>query len=216
MRELPLKKESASILAEYGLSNISLDVCKHMLFSSGETVIQQGNMISRLCIVIKGQAKTCRDTPGGKNLILCYYLSDGLIGEIELMAGMEKAITTVIAISDLECVTIDYNVCARELKTNQLFLHKLAVILANKLVASSDNFASSALCTGEQRLCSYILQASPQNIFRAVLSDVSCSIGISYRHMFRLLGQLCAEGILEKQECGYNILKREELILRAN
>ncbi len=62
----------------------------------------------------------------------------------------------------------------------------------------------------------YILQNSHRSLFRDTLTDVSCSVGMSYRHMFRLLGQLCEEGILEKRESGYCIMKKEELARRSH
>lgn len=216
MKRLPLKKEHAACLAEYGLKKMPLDACCCLRFSAGEEVLREGQPIGWLSIIVDGNAKVCRTAPNGKSLILCYNISRGLIGEVELMTGQVNATCSVKAVTDLEFIAVSYQNCLAELKTNVVFLNRLGTELAEKLTRSSDNFTSNALCTGEQRLCAYILQNSHRGFFRDTLTDVSCSVGMSYRHMFRLLGQLCEEGVLEKRESGYFISDRKGLERRSH
>ncbi|MFR3758601.1 MAG: cyclic nucleotide-binding domain-containing protein, partial [Hungatella sp.] len=176
-----MRKEHAARLAEYGLQNIPLNACCCLRFSAGEEVLHEGQPISWLSIVVDGNAKVCRTAPNGKSLILCYNISRGLIGEVELMARQFNATCSVKAVTDFECIAVSYQNCLAELKTNLVFLNKLGTELAEKLTTSSDNFTSTALCTGEQRLCAYILQNSHRGLFRDTLTDVSCSVGMSYR-----------------------------------
>ncbi len=216
MKKLSLKKEHMVKLAEYGLKNIPLEACSCMRFSSGEEVLREGIPIFWLAIIVDGRAKVCRTAPNGKSLILCYNISCGMIGEVELMTRQELAASSIIAITDFECIAINYENCITELKTNITFLNKLGIELAEKLYKSADSFTSSSLYTGEQRLCTYILQTSHRNLFSDILTDVSCSVGLSYRHMFRLLGQLCEDKVLDKRDSGYYILNRRELIRRSH
>lgn len=216
MKKFPLKKTHIDKLAEYGLQNIPFDACFYLHFSPGEEVLRESLPISWLYIVTDGRAKVCRTDPNGKSLILCYYISDGMIGEVELMTKQEFCTSTVMAITDFECIAINYQNCMEELKTNTFFLNKIGIALARKLSRSSDSFTSSALCTGEQRLCSYILQTSHHNLFNDILADVSCSVGLSYRHLFRLLARLCEHRILDKRKSGYYIIDREELERRSH
>ena len=215
MKRLPLKKEHTACLAEYGLQNVPISACCCLRFAAGEDVLREGHPIGWIAIVVEGNAKVCRTAPNGKSLILCYNISHGLIGEIELMTRQVNATSSVKAVTELECVAVSYQNCLAELKTNLVFLNKLGTELAEKLTASSDNFTSTALCTGEQRLCAYVIQNSHRGLFCDTLTDVSCSVGMSYRHMFRLLGKLCEEGILEKRESGYYIVDQEELARRS-
>ena len=216
LKKFPLKKTHIAKLAEYGLQNIPLDTCFLLHFSSGEEVIRDNSPISWLYIITDGRAKVCRTDPNGKSLILCYYVSEGMIGEVELMTNQGFSTSAIMAITDFECIAINYENCKEELKTNIFFLNKIGIDLAGKLSRSSDSFTSSALCTGEQRLCSYILQTSHHNLFNDILADVSCSVGLSYRHLFRLLARLCKDGILDKRKSGYYIFNREELVRRSN
>ena len=149
LKRLPLRKEHAARLAEYGLQNIPLNACCCLRFSAGEEVLHEGQPISWLSIVVDGNAKVCRTAPNGKSLILCYNISRGLIGEVELMARQFNATCSVKAVTDFECIAVSYQNCLAELKTNLVFLNKLGTELAEKLTTSSDNFTSTALCTGD-------------------------------------------------------------------
>lgn len=215
MKEVLLKQESLAKLEEYGIQNIPKEYISCVLYDAGEKIIEEEQLITRLAVVIEGRAKICRTTPDGKNMILCYYLSEGTIGEIELFTGRKKAHSTVIAITDVKCICIDFQICRDELQKNIVFLNKLSNMLAHKVTDSSENYVASALCTGEQRLCSYILNNSHNHIFSEILTDAACSIGISYRHLFRLLERLCKENVLEKRINGYFVREKGELRRRS-
>ena len=215
MKRISLTEMHKQKLAEYGLQGISIDACECRRYEPGEMIYREFENISWIGLVMEGYSKVCRTAENGKTLILCYYITNGVIGDIELMSGKTTALASLTAISYFECVTVRFQACLSEMKTNLDFLNKLATGLAGKLVETSGNFISAALCSGEQRLCSYILQTSYCDVFRDILTDVSCSIGLSYRHVTRLLKQLCDEGILEKRATGYYIAKRDLLLRRA-
>lgn len=214
MQKKPLSNDHISELIRYGIHNVPADTCC-LYFKSGETIHQEGLNIQFFCIVISGQAKVCLTALSGKSLVLCYYVSDGVIGDVELVTESYAATTTIVAVTDFECIAIPYHRNAAILKRNITFMNQIGIELAKKLILSSSNFSSSALCSGEERLCSYILQSSPNDIFHDILTDVACSVGMSYRHLFRILNGLCIDGILEKRESGYRIIDREKLIQKS-
>ena len=211
MEKIAATKRHLEKLKRYGLENIEPGSINCYLFSSGEFIVRQEDEIEGLRVITKGKAKACRTSPNGKNLIFCYYVQDGIIGEIELITGIVKTENNIIAVGEVECLIIDDRVIKEELKTNIKFLTSIGEELSKKMLKVADNFVSSALLGGEQRLCSYILQNSTDNYFYDNLTDVSYSISMSYRHMFRLLKQLCKEKILKKEKGGYTILDKKQL-----
>ena len=211
MEKIAATKRHLEKLKRYGLENIEPGSINCYLFSSGEFIVRQEDEIEGLRVITKGKAKACRTSPNGKNLIFCYYVQDGIIGEIELITGVVKTENNIIAVGEVECLIIDDRVIKEELKTIIKFLTSIGVELSKKMLKVADNFVSSALLGGEQRLCSYILQNSTDNYFYDNLTDVSYSISMSYRHMFRLLKQLCKEKILKKEKRGYTILDKKQL-----
>ena len=215
MKQLPMSDKHREKLLEYGLGDMYPESCCTVSYKAGGILLREGMPLTWLGIIVCGKAKICSTAPNGRNLVLCYYISEGIIGDLELMTGLKTATTTIAAITDFECITISLSIHSAALKSNTAFLNKVGNELALKLLRSSASFVSSSLYSGEERLCAYILQTSHNNMFSDILSDVSCSVGMSYRHMFRLLNQLCAQGILEKHGYGYLILDRDALIRRS-
>lgn len=199
----------------YGLENIPRDCFRHFYFEAGEDIVREREQLSWILFTISGTAKVCRMSANGKHLILCYYISEGILGEIELLMERKTAATTVRAISPFEALAVSYERCAAELKTNTVFLNKIGRTTAEKLLDSDENFMLSALCTGEQRLCTYILRNSHAGRFCDMLADVSSTIGVSYRHLGRMLRQLCADGVLERRTDGYFVKNYKALFDRS-
>lgn len=61
------------------------------------------------------------------------------------------------------------------------------------------------------RIRSYIIGAEERGVFRDIMTDTAASVGTSYRHLYRMMGELCTEGILEKRPSGYRILDYRRL-----
>lgn len=211
MKRSRLKEVHVQKLSEYGLSTDSLLGCTCLEYEAGETILQEGMPISSLFVIVSGKAKVCAAAPNGKKLVLCYYVSQGILGDVELMTDRKRADSSIIALTKLECVSVPYSKNTAELKSNVRFLNRAAAEISEKLIQSSANLVSSALYTGEERLCTYILQSAHKDIFNDTLTDVAASVGMSYRHMFRILNRLCEEKILEKKKSGYHITDRERL-----
>ena len=92
----------------------------------------------------------------------------------------------------------------------------LAKGLSENLINSSHNYTSNALYSGEQRLSTYILQGAYKNYFFDNLTDVAATIGISYRHLLRLLNKLCDDGILQREKRKFKIIDEDQLKERSS
>ena len=211
MKRSQMENSHKAILTKYGLQNIPTNECQCLIFEPGETIVQMGLRITHLYLAVNGRAKAFRLSDNGKRLIVCQYISNGMIGEIELLTGKREAMTTVTAISGFSCVAISSDRCLKELKSNLDFSNMLGYVLAEKLMGSANNYVLSALYTGEQRLCSYILQNANASVFRETLTEVAASVGMSYRHMLRIFSDLCDRRILQKKERGFFILNKTAL-----
>lgn len=207
--------EEREVLLTYGLEERGLVNCRVHIYESGEYVLRQGSPIESFFVVIKGTAKVCVNAENGKSLVLCSYVSEGILGDIELMLDEETASTTVIAASRLSCIAIPIPTNAGVLKNNIQLMNYIGRELSRKLLRSSDAHAASALLSSEARLCSYILATEYKGVFREYLTDAAQSVGISYRHVFRIINKLCRETVLEKTEAGFRIADMEELRKRC-
>lgn len=216
MREIfDLAETDKSVMQRYGLASEKLKGCSVCTYSFGEKIISEGEASGKLFIVTMGKAKTGITAPNGRNLILCFYLSDGLIGELEMFCNAETDTTSVTAVGPVRCIVIPIADNFEYLDNNLAFTKIAASELAKKLLRSSNSVVESTLYSAETRLCRYILAASDGGYFRDVMTDVAYSTGISYRHLYRMMGVLCKEGILEKTNAGYRIVDAKRLERRA-
>lgn len=215
MQKEPLEEEHIRRLASYFITDMDLRDSVVLRFRPGETILREGMPMKYLLFVISGKAKVCSATANGKDLLLCYYISEGIIGDIELMTDMHIASTTVNAITEFLCIGLPYTEYSDALKANLSFVNRVGRELSIKLLRNSKNSVITALHSGEERLCAYILLTAQESVFSETLTDAARSIGVSYRHMLRILSRLCSEGIMLKEIDGYRIVDRTELIRRA-
>ena len=213
--ETDLEKHHLDLLDKYGLLDHQY-VCTVRKFSSGETIFAQGVEYKYIMIVVSGKAKVCTSAPSGKDLVLAYYLSSGLIGDVELMSDTTYATASVITLSAFECIIVPFQDNQDSMFQNLTFMTTLAKGLSENLISSSYNYTSNALYSGEQRLCTYILQGAYKNYFFDNLTDVAATIGISYRHLLRLLNKLCDDAILKREKRRFQILDKEQLVKRSS
>lgn len=206
-----LEKRDLMILQQYGLDKNKLYNCSIRTYYFSERVITEGIRCENLIIVTDGKAKVGTMTPNGKNLILCFYISSGILGDLELMIDSGLGSSTVTALNDLRCICIPVGENKQYLLNNLQFIRIVCKELAEKLQKDVDTTVIHTLYSGQTRLCRYILEASHDRWFRDIMSDVAYSIGISYRHLYRMIGKLCDDGILEKTDKGYYIKDINEL-----
>lgn len=191
-----LKEMDRIVMKRYGIEPGKLTGCSVCTYSFGEKVISEGEKSGKLFIITQGKAKVGITAPNGKDLVLCFYLSDGLVGELEMFCKTETNTTSVTAMGTLHCISIPIACNFEYLDNNLPFVKAAASELAKKLLRSSNNVVENTLYTAEIRLCQYILATSDNGYFRDIMTDVAYSIGTSYRHLFHMMGVLCKEGIL--------------------
>lgn len=201
-----LEEMDKMAMRRYGLAPEKLTGCSVCTYSFEEKIISEGKSSGKLFIVTQGKARVGITAPNGKDLVLCFYLSDGLIGELEMFCGSKTDTTSVTAAGTLRCISIPVADNFEYLDNNLAFTKIAATELAKKLLRSSNSVAESTLYAAKTRLCRYILASSDGSYFRDIMTDVAHSIGTSYRHLYRMMGVLCKEGILEKTDTGYRII----------
>lgn len=199
-------------LRPYG---IPLEVCRPVRFLAGDVVARQGFLGEHLYLIVKGSAYVRFYTADGKFLAMRHSTaaSSGFIGDLELALGVREFQNTVTAETDMLCLAIPYRTLEVLFLTDVRFSNKIAQIMATRDLESLKSRAA-ALGTGEQRLCAYLLEESSGGVFREPLTHTAAVLGISYRHLLRILSLLQEDGLLKKGPDGYHILKREALAAR--
>lgn len=215
MQKQKLPPQYYGKLAEYGLGELDLSSAQLLRYERCEWFLREGSEVEYLLFVLSGKAKVCMSEAGGRSLLLCYYVSDGVMGDVELFMGRREAISSVQAVSQFVCIGLPLKIYASQLLANLPFVLRLGQGLANKLYASVENTTQIILSPFEARLSAYLLQGAQNGLFSERLLDVSDQLGVSYRHLLRSLRTLSEAGILERRREGYLILNEGELRKKA-
>lgn len=198
-------------LQSYGITIADKDEIELLRYKPGEEILRQGFPMEYLLFVISGRAKVYGSATNGRDLLLSYYVGEGIMGDIELMMEEYSATTTAIALTELICIALPFSIWANRLRSNIVFLNCVGQELANKLIQCSNKGVTTALHVGEERLCTYILQTAINGLLDEKLTNVASGLGMSYRHMLRMLKRLCDENILKKEEKGYRVVDKKGL-----
>jgi CRP/FNR family transcriptional regulator, putaive post-exponential-phase nitrogen-starvation regulator len=200
-----LKPEHKTVLAEYGLSDLSVDGLSLLQYKKNEYMLRQGYACDFVLFVLSGRMKVFITSPNGKTLLFCFYSTRGILGEAEFATGAGLAAMSVQTITDATCIGIPRDRYEAVLKQNITFMNAVSDALAHKLFRCTRNSAVTILYSLESRLCAYIAMTNDKGCFSEKLTEVSEILGTSYRHLLRTLDSLCAQGILQKGVKCYHI-----------
>lgn len=170
-------------------------------FEKGELICNIDDEMDRLYFVVKGKVKVYTITPEGKKLILRFINPLAIVGDIELIQN-SKAHNVVEACSDVVAISISNTVIRNKLLHDPIFMKFLLENIANTLKISTRFTALNLLYP----VASYLLSISTDsngNMYKGDLDATSVTsiadfIGVSYRHVIRVLQKFYNEKLIEK------------------
>lgn len=215
MKVYPFIKSEVKNYKKFGLENIDMSKADVVVFEQNEFLFHEGDKMKYIMFIISGRAKVSLSISNGKQMLLDYFITDGVIGDLELFMGSNSAYTTMQAITEVECLGLPFDKYFEKLKSDIVFLNWAGRELAVKMIKSDINGVTTILKTLEPRLCAYILNSAHNGVFRETMTDVAELLGTSYRHLLRTLKKLCSENLILKQKTGYIIINEKEMKRRA-
>ena len=185
-----------------------------MKFDKYEYLSREEEDLEYLLFFIQGKAKVFKTLPNGRSLLLAFYNSIRVIGDIEIVKN-QSATSTIQALSTCYCLAIPMKKARLELTNDRKFLKFTCESLAEKLAAVSMNSSINLLYPLENRLASYINEFltndEDSNIyidFDENLVNIAELLGSSYRHLLRTLNTLSKKGVLEKEDGKYKVINK--------
>ncbi|PFE55815.1 hypothetical protein CN318_11130 [Bacillus cereus] len=186
-------------------SGISTDNFQVNHFEKGKLICDKDDEIHRLYFIDKGKVKVYTITPEGKKLILRFINPLAIVGDIELIQN-SKVHNVVEACSDVVAISITNTVIRNKLLHDPICMNFLLENIANTLKISTRFTALNLLYPVEVRVASYLLSISTDsngNMYKEDLDSTSVSsiadfIGVSYRHVIRVLQKFYSEKLIEK------------------
>ena len=178
-------------------------------FSPGENVLFQGEKSDYLYFLYKGKCQVSATMENGRTAIINTLVSPGLIGEIELIRNDSPF--SVDALTECTCMAIDISQCRNMLLNDVSFLYHLCSSLVDKERKTAIVLAHHISFPLEYRLAKFILDNSNGDVFRIKKTVISESLGVSYRHLEKVMKKFVDEGTVRKEKLTYYIVRRDVL-----
>ncbi|MCU5100644.1 cyclic nucleotide-binding domain-containing protein [Bacillus cereus] len=202
-------EDRSGLITHYLRTNKTLEIFSEIdtvyfqlnYFEKGELICNIDDEMDRLYFVVKGKVKVYTITSEGKKLILRFINPLAIVGDIELIQN-SKAHNVVEAIA----ISISNTVIRNKLLHDPIFMKFLLENIANTLKISTRFTALNLLYPVEVRVASYLLSISTDsngNMYKGDLDTTSVTsiadfIGVSYRHVIRVLQRFYNDKLIEK------------------
>ncbi len=189
------KNQLLHIFPESALSYLRLKS-----YAKGSYLCHAGSDLQSIYMVMDGKGKVISVSENGEQAIISYLYCYDLVGDIEYFSEC-PALHSVMADTQLVILVIPASTFKQYLKDWAPFLTCMCNSMAKKLYSSSLAKANHLLETTETQLLQYLAELSKAQNSRVIsLNRVEAGqqLGISVRHLRRLLGQLEDAGEVER------------------
>jgi CRP-like cAMP-binding protein len=181
-----------------------------MLYKKGEHIYSYGDSLNYISFFISGRAKVYSLLSNGKHYLHTFYNHFEIIGDVEFVNNLPIK-TNVQAITDVYCLVLPLSICHDRLYEDCKFLRAACSHLSNKLDVTGQFNSHNLLYPLEERLASYVMNISENNVFCENLTLLAELLGTSYRHLLRTLKSFCDKGYLKKENGVYKIIAPNQL-----
>lgn len=175
-------------------------------YQKGEFLCRQGEPMSHFHLLVSGKAQVIPSSEDGRIVLLTNLVPIDMLGDIELLSHCD-ALHDVCAASDLVTLAIPKKVFSELMRSNLPFVQLVCQLLADKIYKGSMQQSSSLLYPLPCRLSRYLLneaQTANSLTIEIHMYTLAQELGISDRHLRRILNDFKQEGILIKN--GHNIV----------
>ena len=211
VRQLAREHGLDQVLDEPALAELRL-----LEAAKGEMICTKGERPERLYFLVQGKLKIYTTLPNGKSLLLRFSTPLALVGDLELVNGKE-AMNTVESVSKSLLLGISYRALQNTYAENPKFLHFMLSQVTHKLYTFSNLSSLNMLYPVESRFASYLLstmgqdESSSEEIQTSKLTELADMLGTSYRHLNRVVQDLCNRDIIRKVQRKLVICDLEQL-----
>lgn len=181
-----------------------------LYFESGEYLILQGTASRYLLFLVDGSCIFFTIAANGNYISYGTAKSFQVIGEVSSLWDLSPN-NAVQAIGPAYCLGIDLYKYRETLLNDNRFLRYICRLLSDRVIYSNRSLASYVGALAENRLAAFILQNSSDSLFEVRLTRCSEAIGISYRHLLRLMDSFCQRKIIRKEKRRYYIISYPKL-----
>jgi len=222
MRKIDANAELSDFLRRYNLEGIIPDkALPHVelrQYSAGEFLCHAGDPADYLWLIVEGRCKVIPASEDGKTVVLSYLDPVGLNGDIELFNNC-AFLHSVQADDRVTAITIPSATFFSDMMQCLPFLQLLCRRFASKIYQSSQKHSSAMLYHIKNRLARYIVklvEISNNPVITLRTEEAAQYLGITARHLRRVLGDFESEGLLHRTGTKITIDDMSKILDRAS
>lgn len=185
-------------------------------FKKGEYIITQGEQPEYMYFLVEGRLKIFAQSDEGRKLIIAFTQPFNVLGDIEFVQR-KPYLNTVEAITDGTLLALPIGIIHEQGLQHSPFTAYLLDEITGKFYANAYSSHFNMLHSVDVRFASYLLSITAETDYVSIhhIRDVADLIGTSYRHLNRIIAQLCEQGLIERSQRTIRILQREQLLKLA-
>ena len=162
-------------------------------FGENEFMIKEGEQTDSIYFILVGTVKLFACSK--KRDFGVVFMNKGLVGDAEFVTG-SAATRSVQVEGDVLCMRLSTRNCRHRLMSDRTFLRYLTQQLAEKLTLTETLTDASVHMRTEDKLYDYLKLSAEDGRVSESLGDISQIMGVSYRHLIRMMNTLVDEGKL--------------------
>ena len=198
----PLKK----LVEQYGLHQYVtkdlLEIGEIHLFSAGEYIAKEGKKTPYFYFLVRGESISYSYSCTGKIHCESYMSGFGILGQAAALWD-QPAFNDILALTECVCVCIRTEQYREQLLEDNRFLRFITYWMAQHVRENAQRHNPL-----EVRMARFILKVEKGGVFQFNLSQCADILETSYRHLLRVLKQMCEAELLQRRGNGYRILDR--------
>ncbi len=169
-------------------------------FEPGEFLCEAGEWLEYFYIIMDGRCKVVHLSEDGKTVVVGYLEPGELNGDIELFNEC-ASLHSVCAICRVAAIAIPRHTFFMVMMQNIAFLQMLCRRFAKKLYQASREHSITKLYPIKTRLARYLIEQSTHQKCDEPILDIeeaSQCLGVTERHLRRILVELVNNGVIQK------------------
>ena len=201
--------------AELGVESLLLpEVLSHArvaVYEAGETMMTSGEAVQEVSVLFRGDMRVYSVSESGKLVTVAVARPPEMFGDIEFLQGRDT-LHSVVAETPAELLCFAIQDVRTYLAENVVFYRLICNNLIEKLYNTSSNYSRVLQYPTRTLLAQYLLRArQPDDTVRCRSRELAEQLGVTPRHISRLITELAAEGAVARADGRLRILDPERL-----
>ncbi len=195
------------------LDHFSFDILPYIQiveYDKGEYIIRPTDSLTHIFYLIKGTAKLYEFHKNGRQSLINFFTPPSFFGIPEFFELNKRPFPLVAHIPCL-CIEVDTQRCRTQLLQDAQFLQFCCSIAFRQNVLQNRRYMHLTSSPSRNNFASCLILLQNNGILSFTYTDLAEYLAISYRHLMRLISEMCEEQIIERTPKGIKILDWDKI-----